>query len=220
MTTTRAGLTCTRRPLIADLFCGAGGAAMGLHRAGFDVVGFDTEPQPRYPFDFVRQDALTVKLDAFDAVWASPPCQAYSWASGRARKHQGHKYPDLIAITRDLLQENGKIYVIENVVGAPVHTTVSLSGEMFGLAVARRRHFESNVLMLAPRHRANAVPIYTVAGHGGVNSSRHATDGPSRHDRWSEAMGIDWMTKRELTQAIPPAYSEYLGRQLMQHLTA
>ena len=119
------------RPLIADLFCGAGGGAMGLSRAGFRVVGFDIVKQPRYPFGFVQQDALTVDLEPFDAVWASPPCQRYSPIRLR-RDRKG--YPDLVSLTRFHISSAAKPYVIENVPGAPVRPDVTLCGEMFGLS--------------------------------------------------------------------------------------
>lgn len=205
------------RPLIADLFCGAGGAAMGLYRAGFDVVGFDVLEQPRYPFAFVLQDALTVDVKTFDAIWASPPCQAYTVAK-TMNGMEGRDYPELIEATRDHVSQHGKPFIIENVVPAPIRRDVILCGRMFDLPLIRHRAFESNILLLGLSHIthngttrshdgfssfANGADYITVAGH---NFSKE--DG-------QRAMGIGWMTKQELSQAIPPMYSEFLGRQLI-----
>ena len=214
-----------KRPLIADLFCGAGGAGMGLHRAGFDVVGFDIKPQKNYPFDFVLQDALTVDLSPFDAVWASPPCQHAS-ALNRGTNDNISDHPDLIQATRDIIPI-GMPRIIENVPGAALSWRVMLCGSLFDppLGVRRHRLFETNRPLVPPygrcRHSAftgsyrfyehgewrerTTAPVY---GYGGRKAKEH----------WAEAMGIDWMTKDELTQAIPPAYSEYLGRQLIKHV--
>src|SRR5665213_3193952 len=135
------------RPRLLDLFSGAGGAAVGYHRAGFEVVGVDIKPQPHYPFEFRQKDALWVlegeTMEGFDAIHASPPCQAYS----KARKLQGLRHPDLIASVRELLLAISLPYVIENVPGAPLRNPVLLCGEMFGLGVRRERLFETNVEM-------------------------------------------------------------------------
>ncbi|MFH1486318.1 MAG: DNA cytosine methyltransferase [Chloroflexota bacterium] len=215
----------THKPVIADLFCGAGGAAMGLHRAGFEVVGFDIAPQPRYPFEFHLQDAFTVDLNPFDAVWASPPCQAHSVAS-IVHKNRGKQYVNHIPDTRVMLQKSGKPYIIENVPGAPLQDPVTLCGTMFGLGVFRHRLFESNILLFALKHLTHAGKIgdgkhFSVAGGAGRWKSwgtvyRDSPKGTAV--QWREAMGIDWMNRKGLTQAIPPAYSEYLGKQLRQYL--
>lgn len=215
-----------KRPLIADLFCGAGGAAMGLHRAGFDVVGFDIEPQPRYPFQFVRQDALTVDLSGFDAVWASPPCQFYSrlrhlpWLRGRS-------YWRSIPPTRDHVAASGKPFIIENVEDARwdmVEPQV-VCGQALGLRLYRHRAFESTTFFMLAPHQAHRSII--AAGRATLSKRRHGLNGwggPPGHqagvDRHREQMGIDWMTGRELSQAVPPAYSEFLGRQLLRGLEA
>ena len=213
------------RPRALDLFCGAGGAAMGLHRAGFDVTGIDIKPQPRYPFAFVQADALNppVKLDDFDFVWASPPCQAFTTltlASGIADRH-----PDHINATREIVAR-APLYCIENVPGAPLRTTIVLTGEMFGLDTYRRRHFETNFLALAPPPGKPFGPISrpgaeTICGHPGGHSRRSTRDGQYRKRgnlaRWREVMGIDWMRGMELTQAVPPAYSEFIGRAALHH---
>lgn len=190
-------------PRLLDLFCGAGGCSVGYHRAGFDVIGVDMNPQPNYPFEFVQGDALAY-LEAhggdFDAVHASPPCQAYSVATVARGDQSSH--PDLVGVTRDTLIATGKPYVIENVVGAPIWG-VMLCGTMFGLPVRRHRVFETSFPMMAP---------------GG--SCRHRkTDMPFMHKReraYADAMGCQWMTKMEGRQAIPPAYTEYIGRRMME----
>ena len=141
------------KPRLLDLFCGAGGAAMGYHRAGFEVVGVDINPQPHYPFEFIQGDAVEVALDAwrlFDAIHASPPCQAYSWS---AKRWAEVERAELVAPTRSLLADIGRPYVIENVVGAPLIDPITLCGEMFGLEVIRHRLFESNQWLMSMPHR-------------------------------------------------------------------
>ena len=215
----------TAMPLLLDLFCGAGGAAMGYHRAGFRVVGVDIEPQPHSPFEFVRADAMTFPLDGFDVVHASPPCQAYS-SLRVINRRSPLEHPDLIAPLRERLQQSGLIFVIENVPGAPLLSPVRLCGSIFGLRVRRHRLFESNVLVLSSpcRHKEQGQPVAVYGDHpessaprktpggGGFNRARTLTEG-------HQAMGIDWMGWRELTQAIPPAYTEWIGRQLMAVLS-
>ena len=193
-----------------DLFCGAGGAAMGLHRAGFDVVGVDIRPQPRFPFRFVQADALKppFRLEDFDFIWASPPCQAYS----KTRAIHGNSYPDLVAPVRNLLACAGAPWVIENVPGAPLRFSVRLCGTMFGLRVLRHRHFEASFL----------IPARACGKHGGTNSHRGYSTGAKficvaghnyRRSEGAAAMEIDWMhTRDELSEAVPPAYSEYIAR--------
>lgn len=142
------------RPLLLDLFSGAGGAAVGYHRAGFDVVGVDIEPQPDYPFRFYRHDALQFLAEharLFDAVHASPPCQHYC-RTNRGNSGNHLAYPDLVADIRRALERTALPYVIENVPGAPLHDPVTLCGEMFGLRVIRHRLFESNLPLLQPEH--------------------------------------------------------------------
>lgn len=206
---------------ILDLFSGGGGAAMGLHRAFPDahITGVDINPQPHYPFTFVQADALTFDLTGYDFIWASPPCQAYSVTSNM---HPENAYPDLVAPTRALLEQSGKPYIIENVVGAPLRTTVELCGVMFGLKTFRHRRFESNIMLLAPKHSHPK---------GSTTNMRRGDRGQSSHKNGAThitvagnnfntqdgaaALGIDWMTHKELSQAIPPAYSEFLGRQVL-----
>lgn len=205
------------RPRLLDLFCCAGGAATGYARAGFEVVGVDIKPQPHYPFEFILADAMTYPLDGFDAIHASPPCQKYSTMTGRW-EGRADEHPDLIAATRMRLVVSGLPYVIENVPGAPLLEAITLCGSMFGLGVRRHRRFESNVSMLAPRcNHAAQGRVVGVYGHAGGSSKR---DGISFGGvaTWREAMGIDWMVGNELAEAIPPAYTEWLGTKLMAAL--
>ena len=197
-----------------DLFCCAGGAAMGLHRAGFDVTGVDINPQPRYPFEFIQGDALAQDLSQYDFVWASPPCQAHSSLTSLTSKRNN---ADLIPATRAKTKQWGGIYIIENVAARVLENPVRLCGTHFGLHVARHRYFESNVPLVGLGgcdHRGKE--LYTVL----TKSCRKIGDmrGPSSHEKGKAAMGIDWMTQHELGEAIPPAYSEYLGRQVIQHI--
>ena len=203
-----------------DLFCGAGGAARGIYNAGFEtVVGVDNTHQPNYPYEFYEMDAIDFMadgLDDFDFIWASPPCQAYSWSSA-LRRNAGTEYADLVELTRFHLELSGKPYIIENVVGAPLINPVRLCGTMFPeLKVFRHRLFESNVPLKvemecahegheAKKRRADTGDYFTVAGHWVGTTAE-----------WSDAMGIDWMVKSELAQAIPPVYSEYLTKQVIK----
>lgn len=208
-----------RRPRLLDLYCKAGGCSVGYHRAGFEVVGVDIEPQPNYPFEFFQADALTVSLDGFDAYHASPPCQAYSLAS-MVHRNQGKEYPELINPTRERLIATGKPYVIENVVQAGLREPIILCGTMFNLGVFRHRHFECNFPIFQPFHIKHNGKIgdgqyFSVAGGAGRWKSwgtvmRDVSKGTVA--QWREAMGIDWMIRKELTQAIPPAYTEYIGK--------
>lgn len=215
---------------LLDLFCGAGGAAVGYARAGFEVVGVDHVAQPNYPFEFVQADALEVLAnwgdtvpvsEGFDAVHASPPCQAYSTLTARWARQQ---HPDLIGAVRELLRETELPYVIENVEGAPLENPARLCGSFFGLDIRRHRLFETNwPLMSTPcshhwqrprfrsldkRHRGLAS---VVGVHGHLNY-------PGERELREQAMGIDWMTPAELVEAIPPAYTELIGAQLMAYL--
>ena len=214
------------KPRLLDLFCGAGGAAMGYHRAGFEVVGVDIKPQPHYPFEFHQADALTYPLDGFDAIHASPPCQAHTHVSNRWRGRDGaaDHHPDLVPPTRRRLQGWGGPYVIENVVGASMPNRVVLHGGMFGLLVDRPRLFESNVLLMLPWAKRTKDPIAVYGAKANGRWVRHRPDGTyqyaARSDQeTAEAMGIGWMSYPEMAQAIPPAYTEWIGRQLMAELS-
>lgn len=211
---------------LLDLFCGAGGAAMGYHRAGWEVVGVDINPQPNYPFTFVQEDALTIlekfgKIDyrfgPFDAIHASPPCQAYSVT----KTLHDATHPDLVPLVREWLQWRGLPYVIENVQGAPLIDPVRLCGSSFGLRVRRHRLFESSAPIEGATcaHDSQPHPV-DVTGTGGRRLGAR-TDGRGGNSRKPidladarDAMGIPWMSRRELSQSIPPAYTEWIGRQL------
>lgn len=199
------------KPRALDLFCSAGGASMGLHRAGYDVVGVDHRPQPSYPFRFIWADALSppVDLSRFDLIWASPPCQAYI----RGGTVDKARHPRLIEAVREILEASGVPWVIENVPGAPIRPDYLLCGSQFGLSVRRHRWFEVSwrVATLTPPcdHSRPVAGVY-----GNAHGKRGAWPGmlPSNHETWSRAMGIDWMTTVELVDAIPPAYAEFIGR--------
>ncbi|PZS35807.1 MAG: hypothetical protein DLM59_02320 [Pseudonocardiales bacterium] len=212
---------------LLDLFCGAGGAATGYRRVGFDVTGVDVAAQPRYPFGFHRADALDVLADptflaGFDVIHASPPCQDYSVTA--SLHTSGH--PRLIEPTRARLLSAGVPYVMENVVGAPLFNPVRLCGSSFGLGVRRHRLFELSwpLLFVPPcAHYLQPEPI-DVTGTGGPAGRLPGQGGgihrkPRNLTHARAVMGIDWMNRRELSQAIPPAYTEFIGTQLLDHLT-
>ena len=211
------------RPRALDLFCGGGGVSMGLHRAGFDVVGIDIEPHPEYPFTFIQGDALAppVRLTDFDLICASPPCQAYTMMQALNTRGPKREHPKLVEPVRAMLKASGVAYCIENVPGSPLNNPFILCGSMFGLSVRRHRLFEASFPVLTPCcDHVGARPIAVYGDHPQspgdktmrVNRARTLAEG-------QEAMGIDWMTWKPLTQAIPPAYSEFIGRQfLAQHL--
>ncbi len=205
---------------LLDLFCGAGGCGTGYHRAGFEVVGVDIAPQPRYPFEFHQGDALEYLAahgEEFDVIHASPPCQGYSklrhlpWLKGRV-------YPLLIGAVRDALIEIGRPWVIENVATAPLHGG-ELCGLALGLPVLRHRRFESNYLLLFP-----SCPGHPVLFAGKNQMSAKGRLGgimgvlPGNDPR--VALGCEWMTTREARQAIPPAYTEWIGQQLLSMMEA
>ena len=198
---------------LLDLFCCQGGAGMGYHRAGFKVTGVDLTSQPRYPFVFWRRDALDFLARYgrfFDAIHASPPCQAYT----KAQKLQGNEHPDLIGPTRDLLESLGKPYVIENVPGAPLRVDLELCGRSFGIGTYRHRIFESNVPLTALPHPDHDVPTTKMGRPPKDGEFMHVVGNFSGVAKAREAMGIDWMTRDGLREAIPPAYTEYIGAQL------
>lgn len=190
---------------------------MGYHRAGFEVVGVDIEPQPHYPFEFHQADAMTFPLDGFDVIHASPPCQGYSVLNSINKRD----YPMLVSDVRARLAAAGAPYVIENVVGAPLIDPIMLCGAMFaGLRVYRHRLFEigGTARVSAPPHPKHSVPVAPlgrapiegqfihVCGH--FNGAQYAR----------KSMGIDWMTRDELSQSIPPAYTQYVGEALLSAL--
>lgn len=210
-----------RKPRALDLFCCAGGASMGLHQAGFEVVGVDIKPQPRYPFEFHQADALTFPLDGFDFIWASPPCQGYT-AMRHAPGAKGA--PLLIDAVRERMPA-GVLWVIENVEEAAwaLHDPLTLCGSMFGLGAQgcrtqRHRLFESNFAIPQMQCRHDSRPVIGVYG-GHARKRSAAAGGRGTKDVWegghktaaANALGIDWMTLAELSEAIPPAYAEHIG---------
>ncbi len=243
------------RPRLLDLFCGAGGAAVGYSRAGFEVVGVDIKPQPHYPFKFAQLDALMTLdallaggfmhvgpqngggngptggyffLDDFAAIHASPPCQAYI----QRNKNLVTKWPRLIEPMRCRLEAAYLPFVIENVPAAPLRAAISLCGTGFGLPLLRHRIFETSFRLTewAPpcNHWGTVASgdfagVYAFGGkghrHGRDDEGNKVRDpGSAPGPAWEVAMGIDWMTRDELSQAIPPAYTEFIGKQLMAAL--
>jgi DNA (cytosine-5)-methyltransferase 1 len=193
-----------------DLFCGAGGASMGLHQAGYDVTGVDIRPQPNYQFRFIQADALEFPLDGYDLIWASPPCQAFT----AYRRRVSHVSPaeNLIPVVRRRLEHSGSSYIIENVPWAPIQKVVMLCGSMFGLDVRRHRLFETTAVVMVPDCRHDREPRFRQATNRS-NLRRTVEVGAWRIplDVQRRAMGIPWMTLAELSQAIPPAYSRFLA---------
>jgi DNA (cytosine-5)-methyltransferase 1 len=230
-------------PLLLDLFCCEGGAGTGYNRAGFEVVGVDLDPQPLYPFTFHQGDALTILRDLllsdivgdpvkltgreyvlqdFDAIHASPPCQAYSTITPDKSKH-----PDLIGPVRELLVESGLPYVIENVAGArrELIDPMMLCGSSFGLRVRRHRFFESNVFLssLPCNHAQQGEPVGVYGQHGDLGEVRRP-NGSSRGRKARDlndardAMGMPWASWRGCAEAVPPAFTEWIGAQLLDEM--
>jgi DNA (cytosine-5)-methyltransferase 1 len=203
-----------------DLFCGAGGASTGLHRAGFDVTGVDINNQPRYPFKFRIADAMNYPLEGFDFIWASPPCQAYS---SMKSLHRDIDHPDLVGPIRSRLEQSGATWCIENVRNAPLLHAFMLCGLSFGLKTYRHRFFETTFMALGPSHIPHDQQairerrIFSCIGHPGGRSARDNLHFGNTED-WKMAMGIDWMIGKELAESIPPAYSEFFGLHAIEFL--
>jgi DNA (cytosine-5)-methyltransferase 1 len=216
------------KPRLLDLFCCAGGAGIGYSQAGFEVVGVDIKLQRNYPLPFILADALALDpkfIALFDAVHASPPCQAYSDLAKRNRN--ADEWPRLIEPVRDMLIRSGLPYIIENVDGAPLLNAVVLCGTMFTeLRVLRHRLFEANFKIVPPPHRK----------HPKVHTFDRRKSHFGKTDEWKdfvqvtgggnctlaaarEAMGIDWMTKNEINEAIPPVYTRFIGQELLRHIS-
>lgn len=226
----------SKKPKLLDLFCKAGGCSAGYAKAGFEVIGVDINPQPNYPYQFIQADAIEILKDAeflsqFSAIHASPPCQFHSKAKSLSVARNGGKYgehPDLIPQTRELLKQSGLPYVIENVAGSTLINPIKLFGSQFkGLYTQRERWFESNITLREPdeEKRKMKTPAagngigedgsISICGSGGVRglNAKQITL------YWGFAMGgIDWMTRDELAEAIPPAYTEFIGRQLIEFI--
>lgn len=221
------------KPVILDLFCGAGGASRGYQRAGFRVIGVDINPQPNYCGDtFFQADAVGFLAEAYDkfcpfnyvqAIHSSPPCQRWS-----SKTKNGDAHPDLISPLRPMLKaiaKEGVPYVIENVPGSPLENPKMLCGSAFGLGVRRHRLFETSFPFDVPGcWHSEQKPKYEVYDHGKWYLSRvvpvYGTGGGKAAEHWAEAMQIDWMTRPEMAEAIPPAYTEFIGRQLIQQCAA
>lgn len=190
---------------------------MGLYRAGFNVVGVDIEKQPHYPFPFLQADVLTLDPDwlaSFDAVWASPPCQAFTRHA--VQKGTADKHPDLIEPTRSLLDTLDLPYCIENVETAPLRPDLMLCGSMFGLKLVRHRVFEvSSFVVAQPEHGEHHPDYITVTGHAGGSSKRDGGTHFGNTEQWKEAMGIDWLPGSKIKEAVPPAYSEHIGQAMV-----
>lgn len=200
---------------------------MGLHQAGFEVTGVDFRPQPHYPFQFHEADALEFPLDGYDCYWASPPCQLWC----RMRKlnisqNSAKDYPDLIERIRGRLKGTGKPYVIENVPRAPLLNAARLCGSFFGLPLRRHRLFETSfsVMSVPCAHYAEVADkpcLYRLSKSAFSRVVGCYGNGKGKGDNkelWASAMGIDWMSKAEMAQAIPPVYSEYIGKYMIESI--
>lgn len=211
---------------LLDLFSGAGGAAMGYHLAGFDdITGIDIKIQKRYPFKFIRADALEYlkgliesgEIEEYDLIHASPPCQRYSKMT--AKKYRGN-HPDLIGPIRELLKLSGKPYVIENVENARRYliNPILLCGSMFCLKLWRHRYFEIYPcqLLLTPPCNHSFEPVLI------TGTTRRKPENGGRFEytaqQCREASGLNWMTRKEMDEAIPPAYTQYIAQQFLTSL--
>lgn len=218
------------RPLLLDLFCGAGGCSAGYARAGFEVVGVDREPHPDYPFDLIVGDAMTVLttprvLDAFDVIAASPPCQVWSTITPNRENHV-----DLLTPTLEILRSSGRHYIVENVPPARrvMRSPVKVCGSSFGLEVRRHRYFESDIplMQLDCHHGRQGRPTGVYGDHPQDDKDYRRPDGTRRGSKAVDveharrAMDIDWMGWLDLAQAIPPAYTEFLGAQILDQMRA
>jgi len=226
------------RPKLLDLYCCQGGASMGYNRAGFDVYGVDIDLQPRYPFPFLQMDALEALhrllggswleftrpngmtafglLEDFDAIHASPPCQAHTLA----QKIQGNTHPELIDPTRELLIETRLPYVIENVPGAPLVDPVELCGEMFDLWTYRHRLFETNWGLSVPEHPAHRHKTTKMGRPTREDEYMHIVGNFSGVARARDVMEMPWANRDGLREAIPPQYTIHVGRQLINELAS
>lgn len=221
----------THRPRLLDLFCCEGGASSGYVRAGFDVVGVDVDPQPRYPFEFVQEDALEFLSGAlklrdsgfslgWSAIHASPPCQR--WADGT---HDRAAHPDLINPIRELLVASGLPYIIENVRGAPLRDRVMICGGGLGMVrgrwqLHRHRYFESNVHLMGISCTKIRNRTISVVGHGTPSGMRREGEPDVMIADRRAVMEMPWASRHGTSEAIPPAYTEFLGWQLLEHIRA
>lgn len=205
------------RPRLLDLFCCQGGASAGYVAAGFDVVGVDINPQPHYPYPFYQGGALSYLMNhghEFDALHASPPCQAFTLC----QRIQGNEHPDWITPTREAFIETGKPWIIENVEGAPLIDPVMLCGEMFGLRTYRHRLFESNLPLTAPDHPEHARRTTKMGRPVADGENMHIVGNFTGVDLARQIMEMPWASRDGLREAIPPAYTEFLGAQLLEQI--
>jgi len=210
------GAAESKKPRALDLFCGAGGATRGLQMAGFHVTGVDIKPQPRYVGDVFHQaDALTFPLEGFDFIWASPPCQSYS----SAMRHLATPQPMLIDPIRERIEASGAPWVIENVLGAPLRNPIVLCGTMFGMRIHRHRLFEAPWWFTLVPDCFASQPVLNP--HRSESRQRiYAEFGKQDPEKlWRDEMGVTWMSRHETREAIPPAYSEFIGRQALEFLS-
>jgi len=222
-----------RKPRLLDLFCGAGGCTKGYQQAGFYVIGVDIAPQSHYCGDeFIQADAMIFPLDGFDVIHASPPCQGYSRSLGIARIHGRKEHPLLIRGIRERLEGSGKPWIIENVAFSDLPDALELCGSMFNLPIRRHRWFASSHLLFAPSPCCHVKGFYNPIGGKirgyGVFASKTTYKDAQGNTRKREgyytlaigqaAMGIDWMSLKELSQAIPPAYTRWVGSQMMEYI--
>lgn len=204
------------RPRLLDICCCQGGAARGYHDAGFDITGIDTEPQPNYPYTFIRGDGLKLLADPgfirqFDAIHTSWPCQGYT----NCQKIRGNDHPKLIEPGRELLRATGLPYVQENVPGAPLIDPVELCGAMFGLHTYRHRLFETNWPLTAPAHPEHVHPTVKMGRPLREGDWYHAVGNFSNVPYVRADLGVPWMTRDGIRECIPPAYTRFVGEQLM-----
>lgn len=220
------------RPVLLDLFCGGGGASKGYYDAGFDVIGVDINPQPNYPFEFHQGDFRelfhTLK-PRIDAVHGSPPCHAHSKGLLGLNRKLGRSvdYPDFVSETQEMFDMSGLPFVIENVPGAPLRNPTVLCGSSFGLPIRRHRLFETSfsVDALPCDHTWQTERKYPSnrRDKNGIRQSSFVVQvygiaSKEAYSLWPDAMGIDWMNPKELTQAIPPAYTKYIGEFLLKSI--
>lgn len=207
------------KPKLLDMCCKAGGASEGYYSAGFRVIGVDIEPQPHYPFEFHQADALTYPLEGFDAYHASPPCQDYTQATLQWRK-AGYLYPNLIEEFRHRLMATGKPFVIENVKGSPLIHPVLLTAAMFGIKIKRDRYFECHgfdiPFTLSPT-TPKAVKMGRAIKEGDILQPVGHFSGVAYAQK---EFGLPNRTQRELAEALPKAYTEYIGKYLMEAVNA
>jgi DNA (cytosine-5)-methyltransferase 1 len=218
---------------LLDLFCCAGGASMGYHRAGFEVTGVDIKDQPSYPFKFIKGDVIEILkdkdfLNSFDVIHASPPCQGYSKAtkpdSIYVHYSQGKDTPKLIEPVRNALINTGEYYIIENVAGAKEYLIepFRLTGYMFNMPIERTRYFECNFPVAELKNITKRGYSKKYAEENGIDYRDMSVTGKSRRkgsiDVWRKVMDMHWPKRGwELTEAIPPAYTKYIGEQLLKY---